>query len=113
MSPRGKNTPGRIGQEVTALMRERMARKMMKQVDLVRATGIEQSRLSKILYCKREMPIDDAYAISRALGMGVGDLVDEALDRLKTGTISSLPGSPVLAAARSASQPSSVKPESY
>ncbi len=64
------------------MIRERMARKMIKQADLVRETGIEQSRLSKILYDKREMPIDDAYKISEALGVPLGELVDQAIQHL-------------------------------
>lgn len=74
--------PGPIGQEVVAIIRERMGRQRIKQADLVRLTNMQQSTLSRILDEQREIGIDEAQVIGVALKTTGADLINEAVTRL-------------------------------
>jgi DNA-binding Xre family transcriptional regulator len=70
--------PGPVGRELSALIRERMARKRMTQAEMVRATGIPQWRLSRILRDLLVATADDLVAVAGALDISPGELIDAA-----------------------------------
>ena len=85
MSPRGTTRPGPVGQEVSAILRERMGRLRITQADLVRETGLDQGRLSRMLADERVIHIDELDLVTRALKTDAAEVLNSATKAARPG----------------------------
>jgi len=71
-----------IQKAITVQIKAEMAAKDWKQSDLVRATGIVNSTLSRYLSAGRDIPLPAFVDICQALGLSINELVARAQRRL-------------------------------
>jgi len=71
-----------IQKAIAVQIKAEMAAKDWKQADLVKATGIVNSTLSRYLSAGRDIPLPVFVDICQALGLSIGELVARAQRRL-------------------------------
>ncbi|MFC7450502.1 helix-turn-helix transcriptional regulator [Rhodococcus daqingensis] len=67
-----------IANEIRALR----GRRRMTQADLIRASGISRAAIGRIENAERDMDMQQAYAIARALGVTPAELLQAVQDAL-------------------------------
>jgi transcriptional regulator with XRE-family HTH domain len=71
-----------IQQAIAVQIKAEMAAKDWKQADMVKATGIVGSTLSRYLNAGRDIPLPAFLEIAKALGLSIGELTARAQRRL-------------------------------
>lgn len=70
--------PGPLSLKVSKILRGRAREENLTQMDLKRATGISQSKISAILTGKESMDVTHLDWLCDALGMSIGSVILEA-----------------------------------
>ena len=69
---------------VARVLKSQMGLRDLKQKDIVEATGITKSQLSRKLKGERPLELDDIVKISRAIGVDAQDVISVALNSVDT-----------------------------
>ena len=65
----GTRTPGPLAIEIAGILRAELARKQLRQTDLVAPTGISEGQLSKMFGGKKAFDIEDLDKLALAMGL--------------------------------------------
>lgn len=72
--------PTELSHQIAAIVRSQMGFKNISQAELVRATGMSQPTLSRLLKGDRAMDVEQLNIICKALRVSLGDVMTQAME---------------------------------